>query len=291
MRMAIALAVVSTVALSLAAPARAWSLDVPHLRPPTLILSGHTVNVASGITGDPAASDTLGGPSGLFFSTPSLIVPPRYGWVLDDGRPFWYAAGASAVVALGTHVLVGIPVMVFTVMLSGSLLTTAPAAFLPVLLGVGAIYLLGQSALSSGAAALAFNATGDIYQGNYVSALAAHVAGTILGAGVSGLTFGIGALLYGGLMSLAEFTGQAGIQAIAVFSLLGALPAVVVGGIALVGVPAVIGAWALASSATAKEGYAIDPGWRSPLPVAPAAPIARGDTQALPLAAFALPAP
>ena len=41
-------------------------------------------------------------------ATPSIVLPPRYGFALDDGRAFWFAAGASSVVALGTHVLIGV---------------------------------------------------------------------------------------------------------------------------------------------------------------------------------------
>lgn len=257
-----------------AAPARAFSLDVPRLQPPTVHLDLN-VDVAGATT-----------PGDLFFATPSLVVPPRYEWVVGDGRSFWYAAGASAVMALGTHVLVGLPTTVIT-MMSLSALAGAPAMILPVMLGVGAVYLAGQSAISAAAAFMVFNGTSDVYETNYLTSLAAHIGGSVAGAGVSALTFGIGGLLFGGLVSLAEFTGSAGVGAIGVFSLLGALPAVVIGGIALVGVPALIGAWGLAVTAGPKEGYVIDPQWRAP----PAAPTASRDAAALPVATLALPTP
>jgi hypothetical protein len=261
----------------LAVPAQAFSLDVPRLAPPTLVDDAA-----------PLPGVSAGGPGDLFFSTPSLIVPQRYSWVVDDGRAFWYSAGASAVVALGTHVLVGLPVTVMTVVGISTYLPTATAVLVPVLVGVGAVYFLGEAALSAAAATMVFNGASDVYQTNYLTALAAHVGGAVLGAGVSALTFGIGGALYGGLGALAEFTGSAGLNAVAVFSLLGSLPAVVIGGIALVGVPAVIGAWALAVTATAKDGYAIDPHWRRLPPTAAASP---GDAPTLTIATLALPAP
>ncbi|MBI1947264.1 MAG: hypothetical protein HYS27_16335 [Deltaproteobacteria bacterium] len=290
-----ALAFVTLSAAVLSTEAAAFSLELPPLRAPILDLDTVVSELAPFQAEVASRSPDGDAPSGLFFGTPPLVVPPRYGWVLDDGRPFWYAAGASAVVALGTHVLVGLPVTVIASMAISPFITLAPAATLPVLFGIGGVYLLAQSALAAGAATLAFGATSDLYDGNYLAGLAAHVGGALLGAGVSGLTFGIGGLLFGGLNMIAEFTGSAGLSGIGVFSLLGALPAVVIGGIALVGVPAVLGAWALAAGATAKEGYAIDPHWRSPTPppapAVPVTPVARGDAAALPVASLALPTP
>src|SRR5690242_5522006 len=75
-------------------------------------------------------------------TTPSIVLPPRYGFALDDGRAFWFAAGASSVVALGTHVLVGIP----TLFIGGAAATTAgaqsPATQLPMMLGISSAYVL-----------------------------------------------------------------------------------------------------------------------------------------------------
>lgn len=281
MRVAIVLATVVSMSSSFATAAHAFSLEVPRLRAPALDLPLMAADVAAFEA--PA-------PSELFLSTTSVVVPPRYSWVLDDARPFWYAAGASAVVALGTHVLVGLPAVVFASMVLSPIATVAPAAFLPILIGAGTLYLAAQSALAAGAAVFAFSSTSDIYDGNYLAAVAGHVGGAVLGAGVSGLTFGIGGLLFGGLNLIAEFTGSAGLSAIGVFTLLGSLPAVVIGGIALVGVPAVMGAWALAAAATTKQGYAIDKGWRQAVPTSVPSPVARHQAPALPLATVALPA-
>ncbi len=281
MRFAIVLAAAVAGSSSFADAAHAFSLDVPRLQVPSL-------EPPSGAVADALLDGT---PRDLFLSTTTVSVPSRYSWVLDDARPFWYAAGASAVVALGTHVLVVLPALVFSSVVLGPIAFSAPAAYLPILLGAGGVYLLAQSALAAGAAVFAFGSTSDIYEGNYLAAVAGHVGGVVLGAGVSGLTFGLGGLLFGGLNLIAEFTGSAGISGVGVFSLLGALPAVVIGGIALVGVPAVFGAWALAASATAKQGYAIDPAWRKPVPSPVPAPTARHDAPALPIATVALPAP
>jgi hypothetical protein len=217
--------------------------------------------------------------------TPSLIVPPRFSWVVDDGRAFWFSAGASSVVTLGTHVLVGIPTLVVVSTAAAALGTIAPAAVVPMLLGAGAAYMLVQCALSSLASYLVFNGMSKVYDASYIVSLAAHIAGTFLGAGVSAFVFGVGLALIGGLNGLAPFTGSAGVQAVAVFSVLGALPAVVIGGIALVGVPALVASWAMAVSATPKDGFAIDPAWRQPRLSSSSA--AR-DPEALPLVTLAL---
>jgi hypothetical protein len=225
-------------------------------------------------------------------ASPSIVVPPRYGWIIDEGRPFWFAAGASSVVALGTHVLVGFPTLVITGSAAGNVAQSSPAAALPLLLGVGGAYMLAQTALSSLTAFLVFNATSKVYDGNWLVAFGAHVAGTLLGAAVSALPFGTGFMLYGGLEGLSEFTGRTGLGAVAVLSVLGALPAIVIGGIALIGVPAIIGSWAMAISATPKEGYAIH---RGPPPAPPQGPPASpptaraSDIVPVPMMALAIP--
>lgn len=204
-------------------------------------------------------------------ATSSIVVPGRYGWALDDGRAFWFAAGASSVVALGTHVLIGLPTLVIGGSATAQVGQSSPATTVPLLLGISSAYVVGESAIAALAAMLVFNGVSKIYDGNYFVVFSAHLAGAVLGAAVSAVPFGTGAMLIGGLTSLGEFTGGAGLQAIQVFSILGALPAVVIGGIALVGVPAIIGAWAMSVSATTKQGYTIDPRWRDPTPVQGAA--------------------
>ena len=73
--------------------------------------------------------------SPLAAATPSVVLPPRYGFALDDGRAFWFAAGASSVVALGTHVLVGIPTFAIGFSASSAASASSPAAQVPLILG------------------------------------------------------------------------------------------------------------------------------------------------------------
>ncbi len=204
-------------------------------------------------------------------ATSSLVVPPRYGFVREEGQAFWLATGASSLVALGSHVLVGLPALVIGASAVSQPGQTSPATSVPLLLGMASVYIVGESALAALAGTLAFNGVGKIYQGHFAAAFAAHVAGALLAGAVSAVTFGAGAMLLGGMGSLSAFTGGAGLPAIQVFSLLGALPAVIIGGIALIAVPALLGAWAMSVSATAKAGYAIDPHWRDQTPVRGAA--------------------
>ena len=220
-------------------------------------------------------------------ATPSIVVPPRYGFIIDDGRAFWFSAGASSVVALGSHVVIGLPlslILFFGPNPTVSLINnSSPAATVPFLIGVGGGYMLVQCAVSALAATLVFNNVSKIYDANYLVSLSAHIAGSLLGAGVSALTVGVGVMLVSGLGGLVEFTGSAGVGAIIVFSFLGLLPAVVIGGIALVGVPAIVSAWAMSVSAAPKAGFAINPQWKDPLPES-----ASSRTPALPLVSLPL---
>lgn len=250
-------AFVVALVLAVAAPAAAQE---SLLRLPEFRLRTPTLNVINVPLMQPLAA-----------STPSVVLPPRYSFALDDGRAFWFAAGASSVVALGTHVLIGIPTFAIGITQSGIAGATSPAVQMPLILGVSGAYVVAESALASLAAMLVFNSVSKVYDGNYLVAFAAHIAGAGLGAAVSVVPFATGGLLIVGMGSLAEFTGGAGSAAIFVFSVLGALPAVVIGGIALVGVPAIIGAWAMSVSATTKPGFTIDPRWRDPTPVQGAA--------------------
>jgi hypothetical protein len=202
----------------------------------------------------------------LSTKTPAVQLPADYAWVERDTRAFWYSAGAAAVTALGTHVLIGIPVLLLT---TGVVATLNPGGALPIVtlavaLGIGGAYAFGAAAISALAALLVFNGMSEIYEGDYVTALTANFAGSLVSTAVTTLTFGGGALLFHGMALLSEFTGSAGLTTLQIFTFLGAMPAVVIAGIALIAVPALVTSWALAASAHPREGYEIDDQWLSP---------------------------
>lgn len=194
-------------------------------------------------------------------------VPAHYAWVERDTRAFWYAAGASAVTTLGVHILGGLPTLVFggTVvqgMLSSGLGFPTVTA---VALGLFLTYTAAESAVTALVATHVFNSLSTTYEAHYLSGFLAHFAGGVASTAVTMLTFGGGLLLFHGVGLLSEFTGSAGISSLQIFSFLGAMPAVVVAGTALIAVPALATAWALAAGATPRAGYAIDEQWQSPV--------------------------
>lgn len=196
----------------------------------------------------------------------ALQLPADYAWVERDTRAFWYAAGAAAVTSLGAHVLIGIPVLVLSAGILGSLGGggALPVITLVAALGIGGAYAFAESLVAALAATLVFNGMSEIYEGDYLTALMAHFTGNLVSTAVTSLTFGGGLLLFHGVGQLAEFTGQAGLTTLQIFSFLGAMPAVVIAGIALIAVPALVSAWALASSAHPRPGYEIDEDWQKP---------------------------
>jgi hypothetical protein len=226
-------------------------------------------------------------------SSPAMVVPPQHMWIVEDGRPFWYAAGASSVVNLGAHVLVGLPAMGFASVAATSL--NAAAAAVPLILGVAGAYILIESALAAVASTVVFGATSTVYDGNWLVSFAAHVGGTALGLAVSAVPFGAGFMLLSGVANVADFTGGIGSSALVAFSILGAIPAVVIGGIALVAVPALVAAWATCVSATPKAGFVLESKAATGAPPSSTAPDAspRADSRALaptqPLLTLALP--
>ena len=200
----------------------------------------------------------------LAWSAPPSI-PAHYAWVERDTRAFWYAAGAGAVTTLGTHVLAGIPTLalagnVISLMLANGGLVGALAATA----GFFMAYSAAEAALSTLVAMLVFDGLSDTYESHFMSGFAGHLVGAIASTAVTTLTLGGGMLLFHGVGLLRDFTGGAGFQSLSVFSLLGAMPAVVIAGIALIAVPALATAWALSAGASAKPGFAIDEHWASP---------------------------
>ncbi len=193
-------------------------------------------------------------------------LPADYAWIERDTRAFWYSAGAAAVTSLGTHVLVGIPSLVVLGAGVAGIAATAPITALALSVGILGLYAFGESLLSSLAGYIVFNGMSETYQGNYLTCLLAHFGGNLASTAVTTLTFGGGALLFHGMGLLAEFTGGAGIGTVSIFSFLGAMPAIVIAGIAVIAVPALAASWALAVSATPRAGYEIDDQWLAPPP-------------------------
>ncbi len=198
----------------------------------------------------------------LVAATPS--VPAHYAWVERDTRSFWYSAGAGGLASLGVHLLVGIPVTVIGGTWVGSLAAAGTPAAVAVALGLFCAYAVAEAAVSSAVATLVFDSLSSTYESHFASGFFGHLAGTGAAVAVAALTLGGGVLLFHGLGVLSEFTGSAGFSTIGVFSLLGAMPAVLIVGAALVALPAVASSYALAVGATAKSGYEIDEDWQRP---------------------------
>ncbi len=197
-------------------------------------------------------------------------LPSDYAWVERDTRAFWYSAGAGAVTSLASHVLIGVPTLVLSVgLIMGVTAGAAPAVGfavgLALAIGIGGTYAFAESLLSALASTLVFNGLSELYEGDYVTALMAHFGGSLVSTAVTTVTFGGGVLLFHGMGALAEFTGSAGLTTVQVFSFLGAMPAVVIAGIALIAVPALVTAWALAVSASPRKGFEIDEEWLTPV--------------------------
>jgi len=219
--------------------------------------------------------DSLGRPAVLATALPSLpvvealtssppTVPAHYAWIERDTRAFWYAAGSGAVTTLAVHILGGIP----TLAIGGAWVSGLLSAGLPtataVALGLFLTYTAAEAAISALVSTLVFNTMSSTYEANYLSGFLGHFAGGVAATAVTTLTFGGGLLLLHGVGILTEFTGGAGIGSLQIFSFLGAMPAVVIAGTALVAVPAIATAWALAAGAAPKDGYAIDDDWQRP---------------------------
>ncbi len=219
--------------------------------------------------------DTLGRPATALTSVPSLplleamasaapTVPAHYAWIERDTRAFWYAAGSGAVTTLAVHILGGIPTLAIGGNFVGGLISAGMPGAVAVALGLFITYTAAEAAISALVSTLVFNTMSTTYQADYLSGFLGHFAGGIAATAVTTLTFGGGLLLLHGAGVLTEFTGGAGIGSLQIFSFLGAMPAVVIAGTALVAVPAIATAWALAAGAAPKPGYAIDEDWQRP---------------------------
>jgi hypothetical protein len=281
-----------------AAPARAGL--VPPLRLDAVVLAdvGAVAWSLAQAAGQAAADgsgwrvdgDGLG--LGLEQQRPDLTLPEHYAWVERDTRAFWYSAGTGAAATLATHVLAGLPALVFGSSLVAAVAAASPAAAFGLGFGLTTGYFFAESALSALIATLVFDGTSDLYRSKYLAALGAHFVGNVMSTGATALIFGGGLLLIHGAGLLSEFTAGGGLSALSLFSVLGAMPGIVVAGVALVVVPALVTSWAIAVTATARPGYEIDDDWRKPTALFDE-PGRHGRFAAVaaPLVTFALPAP
>lgn len=187
-------------------------------------------------------------------------LPSRYAWVERDTRAFWYSAGAGAVTTLGAHLLIGTPTLAVSV---GLLSGVGGAPLLAAVAGIYIGYTAAESLLSGLVAGLVFDSMAQTYRSNFISGVMAHMAGSMLSTTVVSLIGGFGLLVFHGSGLLTPFTAGAGVTGLGVLTLLGALPAVVVAGTAVIAIPALVTAWALSASAQPRDGYVIDRNWQA----------------------------
>ncbi len=197
-------------------------------------------------------------------SAPHEALPAHYAWVERDTRSFWFSAGAGAVTTLGTHIIVGLPSLFFASSALGPMLDAGSPGAFAAGIGLFTAYTLLESGLSSLVAMLVFDSMSETYESRYLTGFFGHFAGAMASTAVTSLTVGFGLLALHGSLRLADFTGGAGYRNLEIFSLLGAMPAVVMAATALIAVPAMTTSWALSAGATARPGYIIDDRWREP---------------------------
>lgn len=267
------------------------ALGVPALRPPEVALAtaiGQDAAEASGPEGAspgdagsaPATSDGgstgPGGPEGSGTATPGdgpspaldLSLFPRARGIQQEVRVFWYAAGASALTSLGVRVLAFIPAALAGGAIAAINVALGPAATLLMIVALVAAVSTVDAALAGLAAALVYDQLSDFYDSSYIAAFGGQFLGTALALGVASVLGGFGAGLIFATTVLADFVGIEVSSTFLVFSVFGMMPAIVIGFFASVALPALFGAWAVASTARPREGLLIDPDWN---PLAPQA--------------------
>jgi hypothetical protein len=214
-------------------------------------------------------------------------LPLRRVTVQEESRVFWYAAGASAITSVGARVLLVVPGLFALGLAGASSALLGPVGTFMLLVGLATGFVVGDAALSALAASLVYDNVSRFYSSRYLPTFAGHLLGNVLSVGATSLMIGFGGMLLFGLESLSAFAGPGAFQAILVFTTLGVMPAFVVAFLASVAVPAVIGTWALAASASPRAGFVIEPGWR-PLGLLP--PPRTRDDERLPMfASIAIP--
>jgi hypothetical protein len=87
------------------------------------------------------------------------------------------------------------------------------------------------------------------------------VLGNVVGTVPAGILVGGGWLALSGIRQLVVFSGSGAYSTTVVLTVLGAMPVLLLGAVAMVAIPAIVGAWATGTLARPKLGYALDPHW------------------------------
>lgn len=180
----------------------------------------------------------------------------------EEARVLWYAAGATGLTSLASRVLLAGPTYLIGALSAGAGLVLNPVAGTVLTLAMFGTFTVVDSALSALMGSVLFNNLSDVYETTFLPGFLGHLAGNALAVGATRIIFGFGGMLIGGLGTLSPFLGSGIVELVAVFSMLGVLPALVVTFIASLAVPAIMSTWAMAATAKAKAGYEIDPTWR-----------------------------
>lgn len=213
---------------------------------------GPTVSLAQADVAPPAPSITA--PS----STDGL---PRARGIAGESRVFWYATGASALASLGLRVVAFVPGLIAALTIGSMSFAFGPAVPMILFVALATGFAGVDAAVGALAGSLVFDRASSFYDSRYVAAFTGQFLGNALAVGVGSLLFGYGMMLITGVTMLTEFTGPSVLIGLTFFSFFGFLPASVVAFFASIALPSLVGAWALANTATPRAGYRIDPSW------------------------------
>lgn len=191
-------------------------------------------------------------------TTPQLS---RARGIASESGVFWYAAGASALASLGARVIAFVPGLIAAIAIGSMAIPFGPAVPMILFVALATGYAAIDAAIGALAGSLVFDRASSFYDSRFVAAFSGQFLGNALAVGVASLMFGYGLMLLTGVNMLTEFIGTGVPIGFAFFSFFGFLPAAVVAFFASIALPALVGSWALASTATPRAGYVIDPTW------------------------------
>jgi len=198
---------------------------------------------------------------------PSLSAPPsteslpRARGIAGESRVFWYATGASALASLGLRVVAFVPGLIAALTIGTMSFAFGPAVPMILFVALATGFAGVDAAVGALAGSLVFDRASSFYDSRYVAAFTGQFLGNALAVGVGSLLFGYGMMLITGATMLTEFTGPSVLVGLSFFSFFGFLPAAVVAFFASIALPSLVGAWALANTASPRAGYRVDPTW------------------------------